>query len=872
MISNPFLDWYRQHGVRRGNDPADPDNNLRKISIGGWLDPVSRMYEKATTLKNKIKESKRACIAVWGPSQTGKSTLLSHYVDGEVPDGSDSAMTWDRLHPVRFSPPLNGEVPAGTLVFNPFHFGSDASGVATRYVMVGDEDESTVDVAHPVEIRLASMGQVIQSLSLGYISECDPEDEVVNFTREIFLNSLPGADSASSIDMGVYGEFKTVADAIECMRNQDRFANLFRNGEWERTIRPRLVSAAVHMTGDEVRNFIGGVFWDSSARMSELYGKLADLRKKLVEKWGDRKVVASYEVAALLLDIDSFRSFLVVSPDNKVSAEIHDKVSKLTWAINGDIVELSISDRENTPSTELSIAGNNFGYFQALCGELIVPMREKPLQQNPEFAKLCSQCDILDLPGLSNKNAGPGVATQGVKINLKNASDADLLTRALKEGKTQCFVYGYIRDYGIDAFLILVRSGRYPSKTNLLDAGVVEWIKSYNREWKCGEDPGVPVFLNLTFFAKTLNDIAANGGCPDLQPVAQMVKTTLTFAARESSFWLATTYPQFPDGCIQKPEAKDRVVGQILENSAFIGATGFTREQLQAVYGADGGVDYMLRTVRERLVDNAEHRRMCCQKVFGKTLEELERLVKKHLPSADDDNAAELKRELAAVSDKIEAALCKVEHEESDLTYLDIANEIKLVFSASHDIFDPIPANAGSQSDRVINDYVKNQVAKWFNWHLGVTDDAGVLTKADEEAILRALRGTFRTGSGGMMDTHSLASFIRNRLSTLDTPDVRMAGRFPFAVAFGNMLRCGSWVCKSDLEIGNGNPAVLDDLVRAEIEHDPARTSSPYYVSLIAPLQKRIVDLQGIASCGKRPPQDGDEELGKIAKDIAGMR
>ena len=95
-----LINWYWQYGIRRGEDESDPDRESRKVSIGNWLDPVARIVRRAA--ESKANASARPRVALWGPSQTGKSTLLSRYIDGEQADGSDSAMTWRGDAPVRF--------------------------------------------------------------------------------------------------------------------------------------------------------------------------------------------------------------------------------------------------------------------------------------------------------------------------------------------------------------------------------------------------------------------------------------------------------------------------------------------------------------------------------------------------------------------------------------------------------------------------------------------------------------------------------------------------------------------------------------------------------------------------------------------------
>ena len=84
-----LLSWYWDYGIRRGTDPNDPDRELRKITIGGWLDPLVRLLERRQDIQDQ--DDAKACLAVWGPSQSGKSTMISHFVDGQDPGGADSA-------------------------------------------------------------------------------------------------------------------------------------------------------------------------------------------------------------------------------------------------------------------------------------------------------------------------------------------------------------------------------------------------------------------------------------------------------------------------------------------------------------------------------------------------------------------------------------------------------------------------------------------------------------------------------------------------------------------------------------------------------------------------------------------------------------
>src|SRR5207247_1528050 len=103
----------------------------------------------------------KPCLAVWGPSQSGKSTLLSFGLDAHAdPQGRGSALHWDGGRPCRLS--KDDKVPADATVLNPFNQKSDASGCVTRFVL---RNESEIpDVLRPVEIHFARRPQILLAL------------------------------------------------------------------------------------------------------------------------------------------------------------------------------------------------------------------------------------------------------------------------------------------------------------------------------------------------------------------------------------------------------------------------------------------------------------------------------------------------------------------------------------------------------------------------------------------------------------------------------------------------------------------------------------------------------------------------------------
>lgn len=842
--------WYWNFGIKRGYDPSDPDRETRKVPIGGWLDPVEQILRRDATIRANA--SGRACIALWGPSQTGKSTLLSRYIDGEKADGTDSAMTWDETRPVRFSSPFQQEVPPETVVFNPYHFGSDASGVATRYTLGRDGE---VDPAYPVEMRLASRVQVVNALSLGYFADCQPVGESIEFTQDSFLELVaPKGESDVAPTREGYAVLCDVADVIYAMRGKPRFYHLFgKSGDWQNKIRPALVSAPGYVSDpDAARAFMEEVFWESAAPISKVCRETLELRARLDSLWGDRRVYLSQEAAALMLDIDTFRCF--VEPNGNLAATIAEKVRRLRWAIDGKRVLVAVDALSGSPE----ISGARFGSFQALCGELVVPLRASRLEGDAKapFRSLIEKCDILDLPGLSNINPGDTHGGENsAQLDLSKTDEALILTRVFKEGKTQSLVHGQAMGYGLDAFIILSRADRAPSKTSLINEGIGEWLTSFDPEWRPGQPCGMPVFLDLTFFAGILNTMAANVGGQDLSHVVKRVQDYLTFTAPGACRWFTTTYPHIrPDGFIHDPELKDSILGAIAQDKTFLPQTEMTREDVEAVYAADGGTGQMLRKIAAAV--SPAIRAMKCQKILAADKERLVELLKRQLPGGPGEEDATRQR-LAHFREEAERRIKEAEQSEDfENCYLDLAHVFKTIFSATPETFEPVPMGFGGYPKKKAVDYVRRQAVRWFDAKSAVCRGIGGFADEDVLALLSALRDS--------LDAVACAKILHGPgFGALPDGATAQMARFPLAMLFTNLLLHGrTFLDGADETDEEARPErVLDRFLTSAVRGDANRSASPAYCRVVGPAMRRVEQIEKAFKSRGRPPQIGDDEL-----------
>lgn len=863
-------DWYWTYGVQRGNDLGDPDRALRKISVGGWFDPVARSADRIETLRRSL--DAKSTVALWGPSQTGKSTLLSRYLDGDMPDGSDSALTWNSETPVRFSPPegfgmdMETIYPA-TVGFNPFNNKGDASGVATRYVLASDENAPDRDF--PIEFRLAPRTQILHAIALGYLKECQSATvEITRYNKDEFLKRI--VEEASGVEVSPRSAacewLRDAADVIERLQTEDRFNNLFRSGDWSRKVRPAIVSAA-NLAADEsaARKCVAELLWDSAPKLTAFFDKIEELRVQLESEWsGAPKILLSPRVAALVLDIGSVERLFGGTKDyEKPDPKMVETLARITWErdpVTGSI-RVGIGD---TPSAS-ALAGESFGAFQALCSELVVPVRREALDRTGKRAllDLLESHELLDFPGLSRKNRGSSGQTESdSKKRVDNLSDLDFYKSVLKDGRTRCIIYGHIGGYSIDSFIVL-NSARdpYPAQSDILGNGIRTWLQTFDPDWRKGKAAPLPVFLDMTFFAEPVNEVFDGDLKPTFSGYATRSIEMQIFAGKETCRWFVTTYPKF---CPVKDGAEDRradIVNKIAGFAPFMDATGLKREDIDAVFGEDGGTDRMLREIAVAV--RPETRRARCDELLKKEWAKLAEALARQLPSTEEEGLDARRASLRESAAKIREALTKIEDGDPLLDYAGLAQFLRGLFAAPRDVFDPVPRNAKDEKDA--SNWLKAQVKHWFDDAEKRVAEHPVLDESHQRELLCTLRDNVRIErkDGG------LGEFLRLNLGRITDHDTADAARFPFAVAFGNMLRDGTWRRISTTRPGEADPVYLRKLLKGLIEDSNEKECSPHWKTVIEPLLTRVDDLAENAQAGARPSQPGDAELRKILDELA---
>lgn len=803
------VDWYWQYGRNRTGE--------YRLDTDTWLDAVSRLEKR----REKILDSKgnKSCIALWGMSQTGKSTLLSRYLDGRRVDGSNSALTWGAEN-VRFLAVNSAQQQNADVVFNPYNAGMDASGVAARYTIRSRNDNS-VDIAYPVEMKLMTHAQFLHAIARGYVSECQQEREVL--TTGVVRSFLGDNRNNQAIDRNAYEMMRDALDVVELMRNgTTRFAPLFQDNGWSALRRECLNSGLVLQSEENCRAFIQKLFWDDVQSMSNLYNRVFSflIGANGLRPWQGKRILMTMGVAAKLLNINTGGDL-----GNNANAVV------ASYSTDDDRVCLAVG---NGPGN--GIVARDFGYLQALCRELVVPVRRDRVQTNA-LGGFFDTLDILDLPGLSR------VAIGGQAAALKNAAEMtepDLLRSVVKEGRTQSYVYNYADAYSVDAFMVLAKSTEPISKPQILDQGLLTWMQSFDKNWNYHNAPLMPFFINLTFFGTYVRNVLAANNDNLWVNVIDWVTQHFAMSDTQTAEYFITNYPHLPDGAITALTESDinRAKNQL---QVLMQPLSLCQDDITAVFN-DGGVDRMLGNVAAAIDIN--RRSNMCQSILRDCTNELVKFINDCLPQ--DENIV-----LRQMQDAINARIARLKNNSLGKTRPELSKELKFFFKANPEWFDVIPLNFQNQDIVLRMAFYKRQLE---NWCTGMLSEIFAIKDPTERqegiSIVQAIKAS--------VDVNQLDSAFSGPtsiFSALGSSADGDAARLTFSLIFSNILRAGS------THRGEINSVSLVDMIN--------RNNYPCNVLQIDPLLRRLEEIRDALQVGVRPPQVGDNELNQIKHELA---
>jgi stress response protein SCP2 len=237
QVSAEFLGWLDQHPDRVSQEKAGLTKEFRRLTT------QARRLDQAA--------QRPMCAGVFGPSQSGKSYLISALArKGAAPLLADFAgQTIDFIRDIN---------PEG---------GRESTGLVTRFTL---QTTPGVSPAAPVQMRLLTQTDLVKMLGNTYYADCDhSDDELLSpaWLNEL-LEGLAPAAQAQPVDP------LTADDIFDLQAYFERYfkgferVRLLRHGFWEQAaqLAPRL------RIQDRAKLF--GVIWGGVEAFSQLYMRL----------------------------------------------------------------------------------------------------------------------------------------------------------------------------------------------------------------------------------------------------------------------------------------------------------------------------------------------------------------------------------------------------------------------------------------------------------------------------------------------------------------------------------------------------------------------------------------------------------------------
>ena len=864
-----LIDWYWAYGYQR--------EGLFSLS-GGWLDRLYQVNQQASAVQ-LAKEREKAAFGVWGPSQTGKSTLLSEYLDPEDSADNLSPLSWPGGERVRFSPvPGGSPTSSDEICLNPFNNRSDGSGCVSRFFAAA----SVADPLAPVECRLTNTTQILQTLARGYLSECKLKETKLGNPIEISpdwvdekLAELEKRDpKAGPPRRDAYELLHSGLDVVESLvlSGENRYMKLRLS---KAVLRARmlehrqLVSSVKH-----VEEFLAELFWDNQPAVTKLFKQFQQRLEKISREWGPRRIYCSLQAASMLLDISAHEDFAKGDPRG---------LRRLSWKLADNTIKLGLGDGQALVPEDV-----DFAIFQGLIEELRFPVRLEALNtpRKAAFGRFLEHSDYIDFPGVAREEK----QTTASQLNLENLGQAfepRLFTNVVKRGKTSSIVVGYARKLAIHGFLILNKIVDYPSKPQQLLCGIEAWWKAFSPTYSPDEQKPSPLPLNfvLTFTGMLVNDVMYNLNVDKLDQAMSKFHQ-LGHIANPNVAWqtLATNYERFPDGNLggKDPTQALKLITEHADFGKLFRQPESVKSFVAAVSpGQNGGTDHLFAVLTDQVKQKCHERYLA--ELQRTTQGELVALFDQAKPKSGDELAQLRSKRLLEWRSRLQSRIDVGITEEDAAANYDLGENasytLRVLVDVDEQVLDILPDKTSQLSETLLKTYVGTQFTKWAESRKNpslltprLLEAAGIASAKELSQLLEALTQ--------VLPTQEIVAWLKSNFANA-TPEKRKNGRRYLALRMSNAIFDNRTPPPPNGSPKNGSPKPgptagpyrsvqeVEQFTKRYFpvdngEHAPE--VSPHVAGVIEPWMRRLATLAEMRSAHDRPPQAGDQELLDLAK------
>ena len=655
--SRGLVEWYWSAGLDRGVRPAeggDWQGNYEQFTLptGTWLRQLYEVRDGLQTVQGAA-SMPRPSVALWGMSQTGKSTSVSALIDANVQvsaehpetDGVNGGLHWEGGRPFFFVAP-HRDVDQGEEYpmhwyersLNPFNSGLDASSCLSRFVPGARTPQPGCvlvdDPLHPVQVHLVPPGDLLHALARGFDSEClGPalKGKPLEWTPERFDRMLAEfrekhrAIASTTPNRVAYERMLAVVGTLNDLvfGRLETYAKLrTTDADWQSRLESLLGDSVLIGDPQVADEFATELFWGSSEIFTKRYLAMRALYEQLTREWEGQPVYASLSATTLLLDMAScVNAFRPLQGAETREGKQQRLIQSLGWRRAGDRILLGCGPDY---AQKLGASAELFSNFQGLVWELVVPINLGNLQPGA-FHDLIATADLLDFPGVGRDeknetnrlNAHPGQlgADKGKPCTVES-----FYSDIVKRGKTASIVATYSRRLTVDSFSILQNIDKdEPSNhaTDQLTNGVRTWLRNMAPGFTegAGQRPaGVSLNLGLTFWGEFVDqskpDRVANFELRrkfygKLGVIADPDVTTI-FAL--NYHWIKSprvrfTQPFKPGAPLYERVREEPEFQRMFKNALSVQSLEEMAADLER--GGSGGADFMFSQLRVQVLEHA---------------------------------------------------------------------------------------------------------------------------------------------------------------------------------------------------------------------------------------------------------------------------
>ena len=520
-FTDKLVDWFWQFGIQREGEYA--------ISTSEFTKDLYRIKKELEVVRESSGKS-RPAFAIWGPSQTGKSTLLSSYLDEkavftrkEGEDGCNSGLHWQGGDPFFFMKPKGAgeEMPVWVNVLNPFNSGRDASACLSRFVDGSLSPEPGKYYVHspkyPVQIELVSKKDLLHTLARGYESEClGPVEGDATYWEQSKFEAVLDEIKVQAQEAKIQPNrkaYELVHDFCEILDDLI-FADLMRFKSLS-SIKSLLLRDKVLISNEDlVEALAAKVLWDGFDAITNVYKKISASLNAYSQKWQGKTIHCSLGVAALFLDMDAMYYCFIGAdkyPEGTKQRRIVDRVNSLSYKEDEKHVYIGFDEGKR-----LIHSPEDFAILQGVVWEMVIPINSANVNDSP-FKHFLQKADVLDFPGVGNEAQTKASRINCTRISNQPSSEEDrnrvvesgnqlgitftpdlFFYRILKRGKTASIVCTFAKRSLIDGFCIFQYLDKHSVPTaDQLITGINTWWKSMVPEYYTNQSGASPLPLNL---------------------------------------------------------------------------------------------------------------------------------------------------------------------------------------------------------------------------------------------------------------------------------------------------------------------------------------------------------------------------------------